>query len=186
MVASAMDDGDHDDGNSTPDAISEPIRISDDRVLRLHPGQELPPDVNLFLNLTILPSPQIRTSETRPTGVGIQAIYEILVAEGSSLEDSVHQLSESQEWLEQYRSVYFKKFHLKWPILHGPTFGIQSAPLQLAAAVCVLGLWFMNPSGDERSYALKVHDALLQRLLTSLVRRLQFTCRTKSQLTPYR
>ncbi|KAK5047765.1 hypothetical protein LTR84_006430 [Exophiala bonariae] len=137
--------------------------------LRLHPGQPLPPDVDLFLNLTVLPSPPIRPSEFQPTGNGIKAIYEILNAEGSSLESSVLQWTDAQDRLERYRRTYFQTFHIKWPILHAPTFGIQSAPLQLAASVCLLGSWFMNPTGDERSYALKVHDILLQRLLTSLM-----------------
>jgi hypothetical protein len=172
VVASVREDDSHDDDeDSTPEAVARPIRISDELSLRLHPGQPLPPDVDLFLNLTVLPSPPIRASEFQPTGNGIKAIYEILAAEGSSLESSVLQWTDSQDRLEKYRRTYFQKFHIKWPILHAPTFGIQSAPLQLAASVCVLGSWLMNPTGDERSYALKVHDILLQRLLTSLVRR---------------
>ena len=130
----------------------------------------LPPPVELFLNLTIAPSSPAPISDLQPLSSGIEAIYELLIAEQSSLEANVQESEDLRSCLARYRGSYFKSFHLRWPFLHGPTFDLATASLPLAASVCVIGAWLQSSEDlDERFYALRVHELLLQRLLYNLV-----------------
>lgn len=134
-------------------------------------GELLPPPVELFLNLTIVPSNPAPTSDFQPLSSGIEAIYELLIAEQPSLEGVTRESEDLQGCLKRYRMTYFKSFHLRWPILHAPTFDLVTASLPLAASACVIGAWFQNSgNADERFYALRVHELLLQRLIYNLVR----------------
>lgn len=169
MDGVASEDHDHEDNDSTLKADSESVDILGDNSLPTA-GETRPPDVNLFLNLTIVPPPPARASEFRPLSSGIEAIHEVLIAESPSLEGSLQEWDESQEWLDRYRGTYLKSFHLQWPIFHGPTFDAQSASWPLAASVCIIGAWFQGSATfTERFYALRVHDILLSRLLHRLV-----------------
>lgn len=133
-------------------------------------GDTLPPSVKFFQNLTIVPSTPIPTSEVRPQSPGIQAIYELLVAESPSLEGATQDSPDLEEAVTRYLETYFKNFHLRWPILHAPSFDIITASLPLAASVCVIGAFQSSVIWTERFYAFKVHDILLRRLLHNLVR----------------
>lgn len=136
-------------------------------------GELRPPDVEFLQNLTIVPSESGETSGFQPLSRGMEAIYELLVAEKSSLEGPIHKSDDLQEWVTKYLETYSNNFHLRWPILHAPTLEmeIKFVSLPLAASVCVIGAWCQNnATWTERFYALRVHEILLQRLLLSLVR----------------
>lgn len=169
VTAFAGQNDDRGDNDSTLKADSESVNILGGNSLHTE-GETLPPDVNLYLNLTIVPSASTRASEFRPLSFGIEAIHEFLIAKSPSLEGSLQEWDESQEWLDRYRRTYLNNFHLQWPILHAPTFDVQSASLPLAASVCIIGAWFQgSATWTERLYALKVHDILLSRILHRLV-----------------
>ncbi|KEF56861.1 uncharacterized protein A1O9_07051 [Exophiala aquamarina CBS 119918] len=133
-------------------------------------AEPLPTPVELFLNLTIVPSMSAPESEFQPSTTGIEAIYELLIVEQSSLEGAVQESDDLQESLTMYHVTYLKSSHLRWPVLHGPTFDLVTASLPLAASACAMGAWFQsNQSSDDKFYALRVHDLLLQRLLYNLI-----------------
>jgi hypothetical protein len=148
-------------------------------------GDILPKSVKFFQNLTIVPSTPVPTSEFHPLSPGIQAMYDLLVAESPSLEGAAQGSYGLEEGVTKYLKTYFKNFHLRWPILHAPTFDIIIASLPLAASVCVIGAFQSSAIWTERFYALKVHEILLDRLLHNLVRIL-YSFVFNSQLTFYR
>ena len=136
----------------------------------LRTERELLPDHELFLNLSIVPSKPAPTNEFQPLGPGMEAIYELLLAEKSSLEGATQESDELQEWAAKCLETYFKSFHVRWPILNAPTFDVITEPLPLAASVCVIGAWLQDGTKQtERLCALRVHEILLQRLLHNLV-----------------
>jgi hypothetical protein len=168
--ASISEDNRNDDDESTPPGSSGPENFLTENALSTD-GEPLPPTLEFFGNLTIVPSNPAPGSEFQPLAPGIEAIYGLLVAEKSSLEGVIQEFDELQEWLTKYRMAYFRSFHLRWPILHAPTFDIRTVSLPLAASVCVIGAWFQScEKWTERFYALRVHDILVQRLLQSMVR----------------
>ncbi|KAK9235801.1 hypothetical protein V1525DRAFT_251641 [Lipomyces kononenkoae] len=127
-------------------------------------------DHEWLLNLSIVPSKPVPTSQFQPLSPGMEAIYELLVAEKSSLEGAMQGSDELQEWLTKCLETYFKSFHLRWPILNAPTFDVKTVSLPLAASVCVIGAWLRNGAKrNERLFALRVHEILLQRLLHNLI-----------------
>ena len=133
-------------------------------------GELYLPNHELFLNLTIVPSRPAPTSEFQSLTPGIEAIYELLVAEKSSLEGTVQESDELHKWVAKCLEAYLKNFHLRWPLFNAPTFDLVTAPLHLAASVCVIGAWLQNNAEwTERFCALRVHEILLQRLLHDLV-----------------
>ena len=89
------------------------------------------------------------------------------------LEGSIRESDELQEWVTIYLEIYLKSFHLRWPILHAPTLGMELRAmfLPLTASICVIGAWFQGSAKwTDRFYVLRVHEILLQRLLHRLVR----------------
>ena len=159
-------------GNGEPvlPPSSRPENIMADNPLRIE-GERLLPNEQFFLNLPIVPSKPVPASESQPLSPGMEAIYELVVAEKSSLEGAIEKSDELQEWVTKSLESYFKTFHHRWPIVHAPTFDIGTVPLSLAASVCVIGVWLQN-SGKwaERFYALRVHESLLGRLIRDMVR----------------
>ncbi|KAH8694176.1 hypothetical protein BGW36DRAFT_430196 [Talaromyces proteolyticus] len=128
-------------------------------------------NLEFLKNLTILPSDPSLTS-FRPLSRGMEALYEIMVAEKPSLEGAMQESAELQEWVTKCLETYSRTFHLRWPILHSPTLDmeISSMSLPLAASVCIIGVWFRSTTEwTERFYALRVHETLLQRLLHNLI-----------------
>ncbi|KAK9490960.1 hypothetical protein V1508DRAFT_423353, partial [Lipomyces doorenjongii] len=90
----------------------------------------------------------------------MEAIYELLVAEKSSLEGAVPESGELQEWVAKCLETYFKNFHLRWPIVNAPTFDVITVSLPVAASVCVIGAWLQNSAEwTERFFARRVHES---------------------------
>jgi hypothetical protein len=167
--ASVREDDNNDDDESMLPTSSRPENFLADNSLRTE-GELFLPNHELFLNLTIVPSKPAPTSEFQPLSPGMGAIYELLVAEKSSLEGAIQESDELKEWVAKCLETYFKNFHLRWPIFHAPTFDVITVSLPLAASVCVVGAWLQNSAKwTERLYALRVHEILLQRLLRNLV-----------------
>jgi len=137
-------------------------------------GELLASTIEFFQNLTIAPSKPASTSDFRPPkplSFGIEAVYDLLVAERPSLEEAMGETDELPEWITKYFKAFVKNCHLRWPILSAPTFDIRTASLPLAASVCVIGASFQSSDNwTERLYALRMHDILLQHLLHKLVR----------------
>ena len=151
-----------------PSSRSEDVLAGDS--LCTKEGEPCPPNHELFLNLTIVPSRPAPTSELQLLKPGIEAICELLVAETSSLEGAIHDSDELHEWLAKCLEAYLNNFHLRWPLFNAPAFDLLTAPLHLAASVCVIGVWLRNNTEwSERVCALRVHEILIQRLLHDLV-----------------
>jgi hypothetical protein len=167
--ASIREDINNDDDESMLPTNSRPENFLAENSLRR--GRELLlPNHELFLNLTIVPSKPGPTSEFQSLSPGIDAIYELLVADKSSLEGAVQESDELQKWVAKCLKTYFNNFHLRWPILHAPTFDVLTVSLPLTASVCVIGSWLQNTAEcTERFGALRMHEILLQRLLHNLV-----------------
>lgn len=128
------------------------------------------PDHALFLKLKIVPSLPVASGELRSPAPGMEAIYEFLVSEKSSLKGIIQESDEFQDWVAKCLEAYLNNFHLRWPLLNAPSFDLVSAPLHLAASVFVIGTWLRNDTEwTERFCALQVHDLLLQYLLHVLV-----------------
>ncbi|KAF2724018.1 hypothetical protein K431DRAFT_263120 [Polychaeton citri CBS 116435] len=120
--------------------------------------------------LSVVPSKPVSPTESQPKATGMEAIYELLVAGKSSLEGFIRISDELHEWLTKCLEMYFKSFHLRWPILNSPSFDATTASLSLTAAVCVIGVWSQNDRRPhERCWALRVHEILLQHLLHKLI-----------------
>jgi hypothetical protein len=165
---SVREDDNNDDDESMLLTSSRPENFLAENSLRRE--GELLPNHELFLNLTIVPSKPGPTSEFQSLSPGIEAIYELLVTEKSSLEGAVQESDELQEWISTCLETYFKNFHLRWPILHAPTFDVITVSLPLTASVCVIGEWLQNSAEwTERVGALRMHEILLERLLHNLV-----------------
>ncbi|KAH8891811.1 hypothetical protein GQ53DRAFT_137662 [Thozetella sp. PMI_491] len=64
---------------------------------------------------------------------------------------------------ELLQGLYFRQFHIHWPILNQDTFQSRSQPLQLVEAVMVAGLWMMN-TAKTRPLAESLHDQLVDRM----------------------
>jgi Fungal specific transcription factor domain len=169
----AVDVSVSEDDESMPPTSSRPENFPAEHELHTE-GELLPPNVEFLQNVTIVPvpsKPSTTTSEFRPLSHGMEAIYELVVTEKTSLEGAIES-DELKESVTKYLEIYFKNFHVRWPILHAPTFDmdIDTIPLSLSASVCVIGAWLQhNANWTERFYTLRVHDILLQRLLRSLV-----------------
>lgn len=133
-------------------------------------GDMLSPTVKIFQSLKIVPPRPVQTSNFHPLSHGIQAIYELLIAQQPSLEGAAQVSDELEAAVTKYFTTYSRSFHLRWPILHMPSFDVIPAPLPLAASVCVIGAFQSSTIWSERFYTLKVHEILLQRLLHDLVR----------------
>ena len=128
------------------------------------------PNRELFLNLTIASPNPAPTSESQSLTPGMEAIYDLLVTEKSSLEGIVQESDEFHEWVARCLEAYLENFHLRWPLLNAPSFDLITAPLYLAASVFVVGTWLRNNAEEtERLCALQVHELLLQYLLHDLV-----------------
>lgn len=167
--ASVREDDNNDDYESKLPTSSSPENFLAENSLRTE-GKAFLPNHEFFLNLKIVPSKPVPTSEFQPLSPGMEAIYEILVAAKSSLEGAIQESDEVQEWAAKCVETYLKSFHLRWPIFNAPTFDVKTVSLPLAASVFVIGAWLQNSAKwSERFYALRVHDILLQRLLHNLV-----------------
>lgn len=169
MNAPVREDDNNDDGELMLPTSSRAETFLGENKLRTE-GEPLLPNHELFLNLTIVPSKPAPRSEFQPLRHGMEAIYELLVAEMSSLEGAVQESDELLGWVAKCLETYFKNFHLRWPIFNAPSFDVITMSLPLAAAVCVIGAWLQNSAEwTERFYALRVHEILLQRFLHNLV-----------------
>jgi hypothetical protein len=125
----------------------------------------------LFRGLSIAPSQPVSTRPSQVIGPGIKAIEELLLAGNDLTEGLMPQASDGHAWLCQKAAIYFRDFHLRWPVLNGPSFDVKAAASPLAISVCVVGVWSDNYSNpQDRTCALRVHEILLQRLLHRIVR----------------
>ncbi|EED22985.1 hypothetical protein TSTA_064520 [Talaromyces stipitatus ATCC 10500] len=163
--ASVREDTEHEDGN---DELTLLTSSTPETSLS---WEVLQRNVQFLKTITIV-SPQLNPSSgCLPLGQGMEGIYELLIAEESSLEVAMEKSDGMKGHVSRYTQIYLKNFHLRWPILHGPTLSneIDSISLPLAASMCLIGAWFQDSKGsNEILYALKVHDILLERLLHSL------------------
>lgn len=136
-----------------------------------HEGETLP-SADFIQSLTIVPSKPGTMSELRLSSQGMEAIYDLLIAESSSLENAIPEADELHGQVANYLETFFECIHLRWPILNAPTFhmDVRTVPLNLAASVCVIGAWFRSSARQtDKFYALKVHEVLLRRLLHQVV-----------------
>ena len=132
--------------------------------------EDLSDNLDFFRNLKIIPTQKIST-RAHPLGAGMEAMYEALVAGYSSLSEILGDSPDLTVWVAKATSAFLKEFHIRWPVLHAPTFDSEEDPLPLAVTVCMIGSWLQSPSSSaDRFHALKTHDFLLQRFLQDIVR----------------
>ena len=166
--ASVREDDNNNDDESMLPTSSTPDNFQAKTSLRTE--GELLSNHEFLLNLKIVPSRPVPAREFQPLSPGMEAIYELLVAEKSSLEGAMQESDELRAWVAKCLETYFKSFHLRWPIFNAPTFDVITMPLHVAASICVIGAWLQNStSWTERFCALRVHGILLQHLLRNLV-----------------
>ncbi|KAH8674221.1 hypothetical protein BX600DRAFT_547793 [Xylariales sp. PMI_506] len=126
-------------------------------------------NLDFLRSLTVLQR-QREPGTFEPMDAGMGAIHEALIAGHPSLKKVMQLSRESSERVHACSRAYLEDFHIRWPVLHAPTFNVEHDPLPLTAAVCMIGTWFRAPTiSIDRFYALRVHEFLVQRFLQDIV-----------------
>ena len=132
---------------------------------------DLSTNLDFFRNLTIVPTQRTPGRDYQPMGAGMEAVYETLIAGYSSLNEVLQESHVLRAWVADSSAAYFKDLHIRWPVLHAPTFDMKQDPLPLTATVCMIGTWLQSPpTSADRLYALRVHEFLVQGFLQDIVR----------------
>ncbi|RDW60601.1 hypothetical protein BP6252_11984 [Coleophoma cylindrospora] len=69
-------------------------------------------------------------------------------------------------WSTACIDAYLEYFHPHWPVIHSPTFDLDSDNLMLSASVIMIGCWLEYPKADELVIA--VHEKLVDNFLREL------------------
>ncbi|KAK9783892.1 putative C2H2-type domain-containing protein [Seiridium cardinale] len=144
------------------DATAEAPRIAGTGALSAH--------LEFFRNLAIAATERTPGEDFQPTGVGMEAIYETLIAGYPSLSEVLRKLPNLRAWVTESSAAYLRTFHTRWPVLHAMSLDIENDPLPLTATICMIGTWIQSPTiSVDRFYALRVHEFLLQRFLQDMI-----------------
>jgi hypothetical protein len=107
----------------------------------------------------------VRIQNDLPTGADITY--------GSSR--SAHFISDNEEWpalpeseTSKYLDIYFTHFHHRWPILHSPTFEVETAPPVLLSCVIMIGAC-IHGRRDSKELAVSLHTRVSDWIFPRLV-----------------
>jgi hypothetical protein len=109
------------------------------------------------------------------SAVRIQPDSQHWTANTGSSNGAAHSTSENENWpslpdleTKKYLDIYFTRFHPRWPVVHAPTFEVETAPPVLLSCVAMIGTCILGRS-DSKELAMNLHTHVFNYIFPRLV-----------------
>lgn len=100
---------------------------------------------------------------------GMRSVLKALNASHGSLNELTEKsCGELSIWSTTCIDAYLKHFHPHWPIIHSPTFELDSDTLVVSASVVMIGCWLEYPESTDE-LVITVHEKAVDKLFRELV-----------------